>query len=384
MKVTIIGPVYPYRGGIAHHSAGLAQTLEKNGHEVEVINFRTFYLRILFPGKTMMDTSGAALCAPQRRLLRPLAPWTWFAAARQLSSSRAEAVVVQWWHVFFAPCLLSIIYLAQRRGLPVTVICHNVSDHDRPGGLNSFANRLLARLNSSIVVHSAVDADRFIRRFGPANVTILPLPPFDFFTTDRVAQDEARDKLGIGPGPLCLFFGLVRPYKGLADLLQALWLLRQDTDPPHLLIAGEFYESVAHYRALIRELGLDDRVTLIDQYVPNEEVALYFSAADVLIAPYRTASQSGVVSIALSLDVPAIVSDAGGLPEMIEEGKTGLIVPANSTEELSAAIRRFFAEKPADGFILQQQNQCGNRAWPALVEHIEATVRATATESGPQ
>lgn len=373
LRVSLVGPVYPWRGGIAHYTACLARALQGAGHSVQVVNYRTLYIRWLFPGRTMLDESAAPFEFPQSPVLRPLAPWTWVRALHLIRSHRAQVVVIQWWHVFFAPCLLSVAWLCRWSGVPVSVLCHNVSDHDKHALLNLIANRLLTWSGATVVIQSERDAAAFRQRHPGARVFVTQHPSYDVFPDAASGgQREARARLGLREeGALVLFFGLVRPYKGLEDLLRAMTLVKGEA-APDLLIAGEFYEPVERYRDLVRELGLEGRVHIHDRYVPNEEVKDYFTAADVLVAPYRTATQSGVVRIATACAVPVIVSDAGGLPEMIEPEATGLVFPAGSAPCLARELERFFAHGFAERFRANLEEQRSRFSWQPLVEHVES------------
>lgn len=375
-RVCLVGPVHPFRGGIAHYTACLARALAGRGCAVDVVNYRKLYLRWLFPGTTMMDHSASPIGVRAEAILRPLAPWTWLAAASHIRRFDPDVVVAQWWHVFFAPCILSVIMLCRwRTRARVAVLCHNVSDHERHGTLNAIGNRLLAASGASLIMHSARDADSLARRAGAGRVFVTQHPMYDVFRgMDAADGARFRRESGIGDAPLVLFFGVVRKYKGLEDVLAAMAL---DTTPrdARLLVAGEFYEPVERFQAMARDLGIADRVTFVNRYIPNEEVGRYFVAADVVVAPYRSASQSGVVRIAQAFAKPAIVTDVGGLPEMVEPGRTGLVVPPGSPQGLSSAIARFFGEGLGEKFRPALEAQAGRFTWDPLTTHIEELAR---------
>lgn len=372
-RIAIIGPVYPFRGGIAHYTACLAKALGERGHQVKVLNYKSLYLGWLFPGKTMYDESARPLAAEQSARLRPLEPFSWLRGLGYLRSVRPEVVVVQWWHAFFAPCLVTLIACCRwLLRLPVVVVCHNVADHEKHTGINRISNWLLARSGARLVIHSSAEAQAFERGYRPREIRVTQHPTYEAFGDNvQETKAQARQALGLPPdGPLCLFFGLVRRYKGLGDLLEALALL-DGPQAPRLLVAGEFYEPLSLYEQKVRELGLEGRVFLRDRYVPNEEVARCFRAADVLVAPYRSASQSGVVRIANSFALPVIVSSAGGLGEMVHPDKTGLIVAPGCPEELSRAISRFFEERLAERFRPHLEAQRTEYTWDPLTQYIE-------------
>lgn len=370
--IGIIGPAHPFRGGIAHYTACLADSLKPRGHDVLVLNYRTLYPRVLFPGRTMMDWSREPIAFRSVRVVAPLLPWTWLRAVRRLVRFEASILVVQWWHVFFAPCLITIIAMWRlwtRR--PAVVIMHNAADHDRSLLWTKIPATLLKWCGAAIIVHAQAEARQLNQLVRGLNVSVVAHPAYDVFAAKEIPDRRAaREALGFGDGPLCLFFGLVRAYKGLEDLLVAFSMLR-DMPEVRLLVAGECYEPVERYRDLIEQLGIVERVEIRDRYVPNEEVAAYFVAADVLIAPYRSASQSGPVRIAQALHRPVIVSDAGGLPEMVTPEETGLVVPSRSPAELADAIRRFFREDLGPRFAANLETCSDSATWEVLIKEVE-------------
>lgn len=367
-RVCIAGPSFPLRGGIAHYTACLANELSARGNEVLIINYRTLYPGWLFPGTTILDQSSVPVEAPQQQVLRPLGPWTWVKGALLVRRYKPDLILVQWWHVYFGPCLLSLLFLCRLlHRAPVAVICHNVIDHEKHPLLNRVALWLLMKSRATLLVHSNAEASLL----PAANIIVSPHPTYSVFQNPHVEDKEAaRVALGLPQGPLLLFFGLVRSYKGLEDLLGAVALLK-DEMTLHLVIAGEFYDPVEKYEQRVDELGIRDRVMIRNRYIENECIPAFFHAADVLIAPYRTASQSGVVSIARAFALPAIVTDVGGLPEMIADGKTGLSVPPSSPGELASAIRRFFSENLSAQFAPYLQAAQGENSWEPLCQTLE-------------
>ncbi|RKY86597.1 glycosyl transferase family 1, partial [candidate division KSB1 bacterium] len=188
----------------------------------------------------------------------------------------------------------------------------------------------------------------------------------------RYSQEEARKILGLGPKiPVLLFFGYVRKYKGLHYLLQAIPEVMRKLPQVHLLVVGEFYEPVAPYQELIEHLGIKAHVTLVDQYIPNEEIGLYFAAADVVVLPYVSATQSGIVQIAYNFNKPVITTDVGGLPEVVRDGVTGFVVPAQNYQALARAIINYFEQNKEQEFVKNMQHQKEQYSWERLVTAIE-------------
>ncbi len=369
--VAVLGPFHPYRGGIAHHTTLLAQALAAE-HEVLGLGFKRLYPGFLFPGRTQFDTSAEPLRPAGLRVERcvdSIAPHTWIGAARALQRAGSRLLVAQWWHPFFAPAYATVARLVRRRGTVVLYVCHNVLPHE-----SSRLDGALARLGlgaaDGYVLHSESDREVLQRLFPSRPHAVTPMPAFAFFARGRVGRDEARRRLGL-QGPVALFFGLVRPYKGLDVLLHALARARQRL-PVTLLVVGEFYESRAPYERLLATLQLGDSVRLVDRYVPDEEVETYFQAADVVVLPYKSATQSAIAQIALAFARPAIVTRVGGLPETVRDGETGLVVPPSDAEALGDALVRFFSADMATAMQPHLSRAVEAFSWDNLVSSVHA------------
>ena len=339
--LAVVGPFHPYRGGIAHHTTLLARTLAAR-HPVLGVNFTRLYPGFLFPGRTQYDASVEPL-EPNGvevvRLLDSIGPLSWWRAARAVRVRGCRLLLVQWWHPFFAPAYASLARGVRRAGVRVVYLCHNVLPHES-SRLDAHLVRLGLGAADAYVVQSATDRDALVRLFPGRPQVLTPHPAYTFFASGRTDRAAARRGLGLD-GPVVLFFGLVRAYKGLDVLLRAVAQARQKI-PLRLVVAGEFYEPRAPYERWLDELGIRDAVRFEDRYIPNEEVETYFRAADVVVLPYRSATQSGIVQIALAFERPVIVSDVGGLPEAVHPGETGEVVPAEDAPALAAALVGFF------------------------------------------
>jgi len=369
-RITVIGPAYPHRGGIAHYTACLAHALSESGCAVQLISFRRLYPRWLFPGKTEFDPSRRPAEFPTERILSPLNPLRWLAAMRAIARFSPDLVIMAWWHSWFFPwtvfCLAWLRWIQRRR---TVLLCHNIGSHDHRVA-DSVAWPVLSRLPHAHIVHQS-DGPKRIRALNPkALVVCSPHPVYEFFCDAAVTREEARRRLNLNPSDeVCLVFGLVRRYKGVDIAIEAARLL-QDRPNFRLLVAGEFYEPRDPYDRMIQRLGLAGRAILEDRYIPNEEVALYYRAADVLVAPYREASHSGVVQIAVGFGLPVIASDVGGMKDLVSDGETGLLVPAVDAKALADAVRRFFDQGLAVVFRQNIEKQKGRFSWSGLAEKI--------------
>lgn len=395
MRVTLVGPVYPHRGGIAQHTACLARALEEDGCEVQVIGFSRLYPRLGFPGTTELDTSARPIEFPSERILTAWSPASWLRATAAIARFDPDLVVVAWWHSLFLPMTTFALgwqrLLAHRR---TVLLSHNVTDHDH-AVLDALAGPLLARLPNAHLVHAASAAARIRARHANARVMVVPHPSYDVFRAfaDDVTKHDARAALGLNQDELVLlFFGLVRPYKGLDVALEALAELvaevrnggRARDARLRFVIAGESYGPAGDVRRLVDKLGLGDHVVLHDHFIPNEHVARYFRAADVLVAPYRHASHSGVTQIARAFHVPTIATDVGGLSELVRHDVTGLLVPAPPDAHAFAhAIARCRDEPsllPRLRDALREEERTGDASaftWQALARALRELTTST-------
>lgn len=367
MKVVLVGPVFPYRGGIAHFGAMLAREFEKS-HDVSLVNFRRLYPSFLFPGRTQFDDSDSPMKVDSRRIIDVLNPFSWWAAGRYIARVAPDLVVFQWWHPFFAPALRVIASVARRgSGARIVFLCHNVLPHE-----SSFADRWLIRLGlgaaDAFLVQSLEDGRNLERMMPGARWAFNPHPVYDWFDMGRHDRRSARDALGVD-GRVLLFFGLIRPYKGLDVLLDAFARVADELDAT-LLVVGEFYEDRGRYDAMIERLGIGARLRVVDRYVPNEDVEMYFRAADVAVLPYRSATQSGIVQTAYSFHLPVIVTRVGGLPDVVRDGETGYVVTPDDPEALSDAIRRFYGEAAAQRLAGGIRADLDRFSWRHCVETL--------------
>jgi glycosyltransferase involved in cell wall biosynthesis len=341
-------------------------------HEVKLYSFKKQYPAFLFPGRTDKDPSRFPLRADCEYLLDPSNPLTWLQTFRRIKGDRPDVLILQWWVPYWAPAFASIAGLVRRfTATRVMFICHNVFPHER-----SAIDRALVRLTLTqgqfFIVQSEKDLNDLKRLMPRAEVRRTAHPIYETLARDRtMTAEEAKKQLGV-KGKVLLFFGFVREYKGLRYLLGAMPQVMERVDV-HLLVVGEFWDDKSAYLNLIEELGIAPAVTIVDRYIPNEELGLYFSAADVVVLPYVDATQSGVAQLAYGFGKPVITTSVGGIPEVVRDGETGLIVPPQDSEALGKAIVRYFEEDLGARFTLniRAQVQEGAFSWSRLVRLIE-------------
>ncbi len=369
MKIIIIGPAYPYRGGISAFGERLADEYQRQGHDVEMYTFTLQYPSFLFPGKTQYSDSPAPAGLRITRRINSINPFNWFKVGREIARKRPDLLITNFWLPFMSPCQGTIERRVQRNGHSRTVaILHNIIPHEhRPG------DRLLSRyfVHSTqaftAMSHSVLDdLGQFDRRKPRA---FCPHPLYDHYGS-LIPKDDARRQLGIEPeGRYILFFGFIRPYKGLDLLLQAMGDERVKKTGVKLIVAGEFYGDSKPYTDQIKQLGISDTTLLFTQFIPDEKVNLYFSAADLVVQPYRSATQSGVAQIAFHFDKPMVVTNVGGLSEIVPDGKVGYVVEPQAGD-IADAIARFYNGDCEAAMIEGVRHEKQKYQWSKMVATI--------------
>lgn len=339
-RIVIVGPAYPYRGGQSLVEAHLWHTLTALGHDVHTVSFTTLYPKIFFPGTTQFDDSDVIFYDHRDRIDRVISsvnPLTWVKAARRIERLQPDLVLFVWWMPFFGPCYSTIARLVKRRTQArIGFLVENYISHENRW-FDKFWSRITLDLADGFIAQSSFVRQQ-IEAVHKQPVYQTTLSVFDCYDLGNYDRTSARTALGLPPNePVCLFFGLIRPYKGLAALIEAFPLVLQE-ELCQLLIVGEAYEDTAGYESQIERLGIGERTTFINQFIPNEEVERYFKAADFLCLPYNSATQSGILMMGYGLRRPVIVTDVGGLRELVREGKTGMVIPDNEPSTVAGAI----------------------------------------------
>ena len=331
MQIALISVAPPYRGGISKQTSILVENLSKN-HSVDVINYSRQYPDFLFPGKTQyLDDKSEN--DNSSRMIDSINPLTWFSTGNKLAKKNYDLVIFRFWNPFFAPALGVISGIIKKKSsyTKLMSLCDNILPHEKTPFAYFLTTYLFDKLDGHIVQSSqtenelqeVVENPVYEKRFHPI-YTNFP---------KKIDKITARKKLGLSAKNIILYFGIIRDYKGFDILLNAIAELKDSGLDFHLLAGGECYGSDEKYTQLISNLGISDYITWHNKYIPDSEVSNYFSAADVVALPYRTASQSGVTQIAYSYDLPVIVTKVGGLPEIVDEGQSGITIePENPTE----------------------------------------------------
>jgi D-inositol-3-phosphate glycosyltransferase len=374
MRITIVGTAYPLRGGIAHYNAQLYRELSAAGHAVDIVTFSRQYPAFLFPGKTQNEEGAPDdFSVPSSILVDSLNPVTWVTAGRFISSRLPDLVIFKYWLPFFGLCFGTIARVAARgTKTKVVFICDNVIPHEKRPGDRLFTRYAFGAADGFVVQSRAVEQD--LRALVPgARYEFVPHPVYNGFGS-AVPRDEARTRLGTGARHVLLFFGYIRKYKGLDVLLDAIALLAGRLDVA-LFVVGEFYDDERQYRDRIRRLHIEKSVTVRSDYVPNEDVKYYFSAADAVVLPYTSATQSGIAQIAYNFELPVIASAIGGLPEVVRDGETGLLVPPGDPAALAETILRYFTSVDTARLRLNVREEKKLYSWGNLVAALERLAR---------
>lgn len=358
MKIAYLSTFYPFRGGIAQFNANLYRALCAR-HEVTPFTFKRQYPDFLFPGKTQYVTPGdKAAVIESVPVLDTANPLGYGAAARRIARERPDMLVMKYWMSYFAPSLGYVAGKLKKQGCKVITVLDNVIPHEQKFFDRPLTQWFLNRNSGFIAMSEAVRNDLLALR-PDAPCLLKPHPLYNHFG-EKLNPEEARRSLGLDPGKkTLLFFGLIRDYKGLDLLIKAMNRL---SDRYQLLIAGESYGSFSKYDAQIRQAKHPENIRVFNRYIPDEEVPLFFSAADVCVLPYKSATQSGITSIAYHFDVPLIATDTGGLKESIGQQGTGLIVAEVSAPAIAAAIEAFY-RTDRDEFVQQIRALKASLSW---------------------
>ncbi len=367
-KIILIGSAFPFRGGLAAYNERLAEEFSRQGHEVEIYNFTLQYPGIFFPGKTQYADWDAPENLKINSTISSVNPLSWIKTGREIRKKNPDLVIIKYWMPFFAPCFGTILRIIRRnRNTRIISIIDNLIPHERRPGDRVLTSYFIKPVDGFVSMSSTVSKD--IRKVTRKPMAFCPHPLFDTFGV-LGDKDQAKKKLGLSTQyNYLLFFGLVRKYKGLDILLEAVGRKDIKAMPLRLVVAGEFYESKEPYLEIVRKNGLEDRVTILDRFIPNQEVADYFNMTDLVVLPYKSATQSGVTQIALHFEKPMIVTNVGGLSEIVPPGKAGYVIEP-SADAIADAIVDFFQRKEPGYFNRGIRELKKEYSWDRMVRTI--------------
>ncbi|MCC6186918.1 MAG: glycosyltransferase family 4 protein, partial [Chitinophagaceae bacterium] len=342
MKIIILGSAHPLRGGgIATFNERMAEVLQQQGHEVIIYSFSLQYPTILFPGKSQFTDEPAPAHLQIKSVINSINPLNWLIQGNKIKNENADLIIVRFWLPFMGPCLGSILRIVRgNKHTKIISITDNVIPHEKRFGDTAFTKYFLKPVDAFVAMSKEVLQD--LKTFSNKPAIYSPHPLYDNYGA-AISRNEALASIGL---PIeeryLLFFGFIRKYKGLDWLLEAMNDSRIKEQNYKLIIAGEFYGDETLYTQLIEQYDLNDRVKLFTNFIPNNEVRNYFCAADLIVQPYKTATQSGITQIAYHFEKPMVVTNVGGLAENVPNGKVGFVAEPNPTS-IADAILKFFA-----------------------------------------
>jgi len=371
-KIIIIGSAHPLRGGgIASFNERLAREFATRGFQVSIYSFSLQYPSFLFPGTSQYSLEAAPKDLDIKSAINSINPLNWFAIGRRIRILKPDIVIVRYWIPLMGPALGTILRLIRKNNqTKIICIADNIIPHERRAGDTAFTKYFLKPVDAFITMSEKVFAD--LKHFVNKPAVVVPHPLYDNFG-EIIPVEVAREKLGIGMNEkVILFFGFIRKYKGLDILLRAMKLLKDAGSNIKLLIAGEFYEDKEKYIQLINELGIKEHLILYTSFISDRDVKYYLCAADCVVQPYRNATQSGVTPLAIHFEKPTIVTNVGGLPDMVSNG-SGLIAEPDPAD-LAQKILKYF-ELGENSFLPQLREVKKNLSWGRMVDEVLAMAR---------
>lgn len=345
-KILFLGPAWPYRGGLAAYNERLATELQKDA-EVEIWTFTVQYPSFLFPGKSQYATEPAPAHLHIRRLINSVNPLNWIRVGRMIRKWQPDMIVTKYWLPMMGPCLGTLLRLGKNKHTRIVSILDNVVPHEKRPGDVAFTRYFLKPVDAFIAMSQSVLDD--LRKFEPLKpASLIPHPIYDNYGTP-VSKQVAREQLQLSQDrKYILFFGFIRQYKGLDLLLQAMADERMKKLNVHLIVAGEYYEDAAPYNQLLEKLQLGDRVLMHTDFIPNDAVKNYFCAADLVVQPYKSATQSGISQIAYHFEKPMVVTRVGGLVEMVPDNVVGFQCEPEPADIATAIEKYYLQQREAD------------------------------------
>ena len=369
-KVCIVGTAHPFRGGMADYNESLARAFQKNGDEVTIINFTTQYPSLFFPGKTQYTSEAAPEGLQNLRCLSSVNPLSWIKTGLRIKKMQPDIVMINYWLPLMAPALGTVARIVKsNRHSRLLSVVHNMVPHEKRPGDRLLSKYFIAPIDGFLTMARKVFTD--LREFDNKKPVVFhPHPIYEHYGTKK-SKTEARSRLGLdSEKKYLLFFGFIRDYKGLDLLLKAIKAVSREFPEVQLVVAGEFYAKADYYLDLIKTLEIEDAVILKTEFIPREAVADYFCAADLVVQPYKSATQSGVTQIAYHFEKPMVVTNVGGLGELVPDGKTGLVTDTEP-QAIANAVIRYFNEALEASFTENMKEEKKRYSWAGLLHTLD-------------
>lgn len=369
-KIVLIGPVYPYKGGIAHYTSLMCRALRQK-YDVTMISYKFQYPRLLYKKEQRDYSNDNFKIENTNYWIHTAVPFNWIGTAHKIKKIHPDMVILQWWHPYFAPCYWMMCRLLKQT--KILFVCHNVFPHER-FPLDRGLAKMVLRQGNCYIVQSRMDAEDLQSVVKNPVFRQTVHPTYNAFKLENISREEARKRLHIeNEKKVLLFFGFIREYKGLGYLLQAMPEVIKRIENVELLVVGDFagVEEKKKYMDMIQECGIQEYVRVYDGYIPDKEVEKFFAASDLVVLPYTSATQSGIVQIAYGFEKPVIVTNVGGLPDVVEDGKTGYVVEAGKPAALAGAITNYFRQSMEKQFTENVRKEAYRFSWDRMVETID-------------
>ncbi|MBQ6962653.1 MAG: glycosyltransferase family 4 protein [Paludibacteraceae bacterium] len=370
MKILIVGPAWPYRGGIADFDERIAREYIKKGDEVEIFTFTLQYPSFLFPGKTQYSPDPRPEDLDIKRKVNSINPFNWIKVGRELKKKNADLLIIKFWLPLMAPCFGTIARIVKGNGkTKVVSILDNIIPHEHRPGDKILSKYFVSSIDAFIAMSKSVYDD--LKSLNDKKPCLMsPHPIYDNFGT-AVSREEAVGSLGLDPSAkYMLFFGFIRDYKGLDILLKAIADERIKNSDIKLIVAGEFYNNSETYFELEKQLGLEGKIIWRTDFIADEQVKNYFCASDIIVQPYKTATQSGVTQIAYHFEKPMLVTNVGGLPEIVPNGKVGYSVKPEA-KIIADAINDFYGNGRYAEFVENIKEEKKKYSWDRMLENVD-------------
>ncbi len=370
MKILIVGPAWPYRGGIADFDERIAREYIKKGDEVEIFTFTLQYPSFLFPGKTQYSPDPRPEDLDIKRKVNSINPFNWIKVGRELKKKNADLLIIKFWLPLMAPCFGTIARIVKGNGkTKVVSILDNIIPHEHRPGDKILSKYFVSSIDAFIAMSKSVHDD--LKSLNDKKPCLMsPHPIYDNFGT-AVSREEAIGSLGLDPSAkYMLFFGFIRDYKGLDILLKAIADERIKNSDIKLIVAGEFYNNSEKYFEMEKELGLEGKIIWRTDFIADEQVKNYFCASDIIVQPYKTATQSGVTQIAYHFEKPMLVTNVGGLPEIVPNGKVGYSVEPEA-KVIADAINDFYSNGRYTEFVENIKEEKKKYSWDRMLENVD-------------
>lgn len=371
-KIVLIGPVYPYKGGIAHYTSLMCRALSGK-YDVELISYKMQYPRFLFKKEQKDYRNDVFQIKDAQFLINTANPFNIARISRQIRKRHPDLVIMQWWHPYFAPCY-RIMEATLGANVRKMFVCHNVFPHERFPA-DRLLTKMVLRKADYFLLHSQSDREDLLTIKPDARYIQNPHPTYNAFQIRNITKGQARNELSLQEEEkIVLFFGFVREYKGLKHLITAMPDVKKQLGNVRLIIAGSFGSNREEYMRLIDEKRVKDCIKVVDGYIPDHEVEQYFAACDIVVLPYESATQSGIIQIAYGFGKPVIATNVGGLPDAVTDGRTGYIVDRGDAKQLADAIIRYYQCNMEEIFVKNVREEAYRFSWDRLVEKIDTVL----------